>query len=203
MQHLLKATILIGTIVAAAPAFAGGFEFESTLKQPINVAVALDVELGEDLAYRADHLPRKMKDRSNGRQNAAFANNGFYGEKELDKLEDKLESKLEKAFEKNGLTVADDAALVLKVVIVDAKPNRPTFAQMSKESGLSHQSFALGGAAIEGELQDADGNIVATMAYKFYENDIEQAQYGGTWSDANKAFARFAKKAANKLSISE
>ena len=203
MQHLLKATILTAIIAAANPAFAAGFEFETTLKQPVNVAVEIDVDLGEDLAYRADHLPKKLKDRNNGRRNAAFANNGYYGEKELDKLEDKLETKLETAFKKNGLAVADDADLVLKVTIVDAKPNRPTFAQMRKETGLSHQSFALGGAEIEGELQDADGNILATMAYKYYENDIQHAQYGGTWSDANKAFARFAKKAANKLSIIE
>lgn len=199
MQNLLKTLILTTLIGTATPAFAGGYDFETTLPKPINVALDIDVEIGEDLAYRADHLPKKMRDRNTSRFNAAFANNGFYGQKDLDQLEERLETKLEQAFAKKGLEVADDAMLTLKVTLQDAKPNRPTMAQMRRDTTLGFHSFGLGGAEIDGVLVDIEGNIVGKMAYKYYENDIRDAQYGGTWSDANRAVARFATKTANHL----
>ncbi len=199
MQHLLKAIILTAITTGITPAYARAFEFDTTLKTPVNLAIEIDVGVSNELKYCADHLPKKLKDRSNGRLNAAFANNGFYGERDLDSLEDKLEKSLEKAFFKIGLDVADDAEMILKVTILDAKPNRPTLYQLQKDIGLSYQSVALGGAEIQGELLDVDGAIVATMTYKYYANDIQQAQYGGTWSDANRAFMRFANMTAIHL----
>ena len=59
--------------------------------------------------------------------------------------------------------------------------------------------FGNGGAAIEGQLIAAGGEQVGKMSYAWYENDIEWAATGGTWSDANRALDRFASKTAKTL----
>jgi len=64
---------------------------------------------------------------------------------------------------------------------------------------LSFQSFALGGAEFKGELVDSQGNVLGNMDYRWYENDIRDAAFGGTWTDANRAISRFAKRAAKDL----
>jgi len=88
----------------------------------------------------------------------------------------------------------------LRVKIADAKPNRPTFGQLSKQPNLSFRSLGTGGAELEGELIAAGGRSLGTMNYKWYETDIRDAQYGGTWSDAHRAFSRYARKTAKTLS---
>jgi hypothetical protein len=85
------------------------------------------------------------------------------------------------------------------VTIEDARPNRPTFEQMSRDTGLSLQSFGIGGAEMSGELLSAGGQSLGQMSYAWYENDIRDAQFGGTWSDAYRAFDKFARQAADDL----
>jgi hypothetical protein len=152
------------------------------------------------MAHRANNLPEKLSDRSNARSyNSGFSGNGFYGDRDLERLTKRLQSNLEKKFKKKGIEISDTASTVLRITIEDAKPNRPTFRQLSKEPGLSYQSFSNGGAELQAELIAAGGESLGTMSYRFYENDIRNAQYGGTWGDAHRAFGRFASKAAKTL----
>lgn len=79
----------------------------------------------------------------------------------------------------------------IELVLIDARPNRPTFKQLGDRPGLSYWSFGVGGAAIEGRAIAADGTV-RPLNFQFYETDIRSARLGGTWADAQWAFNRFA-----------
>jgi hypothetical protein len=83
----------------------------------------------------------------------------------------------------------DGARIVLE--LTDAKPNRPTFKQMSDRPGLSFESFGLGGAQIDGHAVLPNGQVVP-LSYQYFESDIRYAMLGGTWSDAEATIDRFA-----------
>jgi hypothetical protein len=107
-----------------------------------------------------------------------------YGLREVQYLADELRRDVERALAKRGGGRAE-------LTIVDAKPNRPTFKQMSDKPGLSFQSFGIGGATIEGRIITADGRETP-ISYRWYETDIRQVMPAGTWSDAERAFDRVA-----------
>mgnify|MGYP000418634296 FL=1 len=69
-----------------------------------------------------------------------------YGEREAGILAASLERRIEAAFERDGVT-ADRVV----VTIEDAKPNRPTFQQLSDRPGLDGiRSKSIGGAKVSG-----------------------------------------------------
>ena len=201
MRKLLTSTLLAVSFAVSAPALAKSFGYDSTISEPLSSAVKIEVVLSEDLSYRANNLPKKLSDRSNSRRlNSGFANNGFYGERDLQRLSERLQSKIEKKFTKKGIEVSDNASTVLRVTIADAKPNRPTHEQLSRDVGLSFQSVSLGGAEIESELIASGGRSLGSINYKWYEDDLRDSQFGGIWTDANRAFSRYASRAAKVLS---
>ena len=203
MRFILTPMIFAASLAIAVPVSAkSSSKFESTVSAPTPQAVKIEVMLSDDLAYRADNLPEKLRDRSGARGfNAGFSGNGFYGERDLDRLTERLEKKLERRLNKQGIQVDSEASTILKVTLVDAKNNRPTLEQLSKQTSLSFQSFGTGGAELSGELVNAGGTSLGTMSYAWYENSIRDAAYtAGTWTDAHRAFDRFAKKAAKDLS---
>jgi hypothetical protein len=110
-----------------------------------------------------------------------------YGVKDVDRLAANLRADVERELTKTG---AYDGARI-ELVLVDVKPNRPTFKQMGDTPGLSYQSFGLGGAKIEGQAIAADGTVTP-VGYRWYETDIGQTWYQATWSDAEWTFDRFA-----------
>jgi hypothetical protein len=192
--------VLASSLALATPALAGGIGYDSTISSPLTTAVKLDVRLSEDMQHRANNLPEKLSDRgSSNRIRGGFGNNGFYGERDLNRLNEKLSKRLTQGLSKKGIEVSDDAPVTLVVTLEDAKPNRPTFKQLSRDPGLSFQSFSLGGAELTGELVDAQGNVLGTMDYRWYESDIRDAAFGGTWTDAGIAIRRFANHAVKDL----
>ena len=204
MRSVIKTSIFSAfaatTFSLPLAAQAGGFGYESTIAAPQINTVKLDVRLSEDLAYRANNLPKKLRDRGNARGlNEGFAGNGFYGDKELNRLTERLSEKVSSKLEKNGFTVSDEATTTLIVTLDDVKPNRPTFEQLSRQPSLSFQSFAVGGAEIKSELVDSSGNSLGTADYRWFENDIRFANFGGTWQDANRAIGRFASRISKDL----
>jgi hypothetical protein len=200
MRTILASSLIALSLSIALPAVSKSRGFDSTVTAPVTTAVKIEVVMSEDMAYRANNLPKKISDRGNARSlRSGFSGNGFYGDRELERLTERLESKLEKRLSRKGIEVSDTAPTVLRVTIEDAKPNRPTFNQLSKEPSLSYQSFANGGAELEAELVAAGGRSLGTMSYVYYENDIRDARFGGTWSDAHRAFGRFARSAAKTL----
>lgn len=119
-----------------------------------------------------------------------------YGEREAAVLASALQKKLEAAFQRAGV----DAERVT-LVIEDAKPNRPTFQQLSDRIGLDPiRSISIGGAKVHGIAYDASGAQIGELTYDWYETDITQAVGMSTWHDARWAFDRFARKFARELS---
>lgn len=202
MRYILSTTLLAASLAFAAPASAkSSSKFESSISALTSQAVKVEVIVSDDLAYRAENLPKSLRDRSGVRSlNAGFSGNGHYGERELERLAERLEKKMTRRLQKQGIQVDDNASTVLKVTLVDAKNNRPTFEQLSQQVSLSFQSYGTGGAELSGELLSANGTSLGTMSYAWYETDIRDAAYNaGTWRDANRAFDRFARKAAKEL----
>ena len=201
MRSLIASSLLAASFALTAPALAKSRGFDTTVTAPLTSSVKIEVVVSEDMAHRANNLPEKLSDRSGERgSRSGFAGNGFYGDRDLERLTERLQSKLEKKFTQKGIQVSDAAPTVLRITIEDAKPNRPTFNQLSKEPSLSFESFGNGGAELQAELIASGGQSLGTMSYKFYETDIRDAKYGGTWGDAHRAFGRFASKAAKNLS---
>ena len=119
-----------------------------------------------------------------------------YGTREVGELADYLRKTVERnLMAKDRFKVDAVGGAVLELVLVDAKPNHPTFKQMSDRPGLSMQSFGIGGAEIRGEQINADGSRVK-LGYSWYESDIRWAQGLGTWGDAEQAIHGFARRVA-------
>lgn len=201
------ALILASTALILAPmsAVAKSRGFDSTISAPVQAPVKIEVVLSESLAFRANNLPKKLSDRGSGIHSlrSGFSGNGFYGETALNKLVEEVYEELNEDFAKKGILVSDDAAIVLRVTLEDAKNNRPTFEQLSKEPSLSFQSFGTGGAELSGELLSASGDSLGTLSYRWFDSSIDQfgfAQANGVWSDARRAISRFSNKTAKTLS---
>jgi len=202
MRKLLTSTLLIGAVAFATPALAKSRGFETTISSPLTTAVKVEVVIGEELAYRAENLPKKLRDRGTSSRglNSGFSQNGFYGTKDINRLAERLQKKVERRFAKKGIEVNENAPTTLRLVITDAKPNRPTFEQLSRQPQLQFSSFGLGGAEIEGELLQAGGQSMGTLSYSFYENDIRFNGSGrAIWADAYRAFDRLSRRVAKKL----
>ena len=117
-----------------------------------------------------------------------------YGQRDLDTLAADLKRTVERAIA-NGDQVGPSGG-ELRLVLADAKPNRPTFAQLGHTPGLSMESFGVGGALIEGELVKADGTT-EPVRYSWFETDIRQAHHQSTWGDADLTFEQFADRLAH------
>ncbi|HWA61346.1 MAG TPA: hypothetical protein VG939_08220 [Caulobacteraceae bacterium] len=114
----------------------------------------------------------------------------LYGQRDLDQLADELRHDVERALARSHQNVQ------LKLVLADAKPNRPTFKQLGDTPGLSMQSFGVGGATIEGVATRPDGST-EPVHYRWYESDIRQARHNSTWGDAGWTFQQFADNVAH------
>lgn len=112
-----------------------------------------------------------------------------YGQRELDFLTKELKSDVEKALRREGRLGAP--GLRLELTIVDASPNRPTFAQLSHNPSLSIQSLSVGGIKIEGVEIAADGSR-RPIAYRWYETSLRSEIAASTWWDAEHGIERFA-----------
>lgn len=118
-----------------------------------------------------------------------------YGEKEGEYLTKTIRGHVDKI-----LGDTDTSAVKsIDIVIVDAKPNRPTSKQLSDTMGLSTKSFSVGGLSLEANITFSDGSDDLNIDYAWYERDIRQASASGTWSDARKTSRRFSKKLKKAL----
>ncbi len=198
-----KLTPILATALALSlPAFANANGFDSNLASTITGPIKVEVLVSEDLAHRAENLPKKLSDRGSGRLNGSFSNNGHYGQKDIDRLVEEMNEELADDFEKYGIASADNAPTLLRVTLEMAKPNRPTFNQLSEDVSLSFQSFGIGGAEITAEVISAGGDVLGTMEYDYYSSLANRPiapNAVGTWTDADRSISRFSKKASKKL----
>ncbi len=201
MRNSLTTSLLAITLISAVPALAKSRGFDTTISSPLTTAVKIEIALSEDMAHRANNLPEKLSDRGHRSHisNNGFSGNGYYGEPDLERLQENLLADMEKRFAKKGIAIDESAGTILRVTIEDARPNRPTFKQLSQSPSLSYRSVSLGGAELEAELISPDGSSLGAMSYRYFETDLSDSSFGGTWHDANRAFERFASRAAKTL----
>ena len=203
MKTLLKTVFIAGTIALAIPSLANARGYKTTISSPLETAVKVEVVMSEEMQHRANNLPTKSGARNFGQTRGirkGFATNGFLGERELERLSASLERKITKRLTKKGLDVSSDAPVTLKITVEDAKNNRPTQEQLTRDTGLSFKSFAIGGAEMSAELIDQSGNSLGTMHYKNYASNIQQnQQFVSTWFEAERTFDWFARRAAKTL----
>ena len=106
---------------------------------------------------------------------------------EIDDLAKDLQKTVTQRLARSG---AYDGARI-ELVLVDAKPNHPTFKQLGDTPGLSLRSLSLGGARIEGRAVAPDGTVTP-LRYSYEESDIRWVRGLSTWGDAEQTFDRFA-----------
>ena len=85
-----------------------------------------------------------------------------------------------------------DRGGTLDIQLVKAKPTRPTFTQMSNNTGLSMASVYIGGMEVAGTYTAPNG-AVTPVKYHWEALDIRDARYGATWTDAERGFDDFAR----------
>lgn len=199
MRKLLNCLPAIA--ILATPAFAQARGFDSDFSQKITGPFKLEVVVSEDLAHRANNLPKKLSDRgSRTRLNSGFGNNGKYGDREIEYLLEEMQEEITEDFAKRGLILSDTAPTLLRVTINEVKPNRPTFNQLSVEPSLSFKSIGIGGADVSAEIIGQGGNVIGTAEYDYFSSFNDRPLAGsGIWTDADRAFSRFSKKLSKKL----
>ncbi len=201
MKKLIAPMLLIAGMALSAPAEAKNRQsFENTFALPLE-SVRVEVILSEDMMWRANNLPKERRDRGSYRNSRdGFGGNGFYGDRDLDRLVERLEDRMIRRLEKEGVVVDQNSPNVLRIMLDDARPTHPTFEQMSKSPSLSRQSVSAGGASFIGEIIANNGEAQGDISYAWYESGICNAG-GSTWSDSHRAIDRFAKKTAKSLAF--
>jgi hypothetical protein len=114
-----------------------------------------------------------------------------YGVEDVEDLARDLQRSVSRELHRTGAL----AGAHIELTLVDARPSRPTFRQMSKTPGLSYRSFGLGGAEIRGEAVTVDGAVIP-ISYRWYEHDIRDARFSTTWGHADRAIDRLAHRLA-------
>ena len=110
------------------------------------------------------------------------------GERDVERQADRLAEVVLRALARTG---ALEGARV-DLVLTSLRPNRPTFQQMMDRPGLDgHHSISIGGAAIEGQITLADGQVLP-VRYDRISNSISEVQGFTTWQDAERAYHRLA-----------
>jgi hypothetical protein len=114
------------------------------------------------------------------------------GERELAQQADHLARAVTRTLTQRG---ALDGARI-DLVLTDLKPNRPTVEQVSRRPGLDPiRSISIGGAAIEGRITTADGQVIP-VSYDWYTTSLADVRGFSTWSDAERAYRRLASNLA-------
>ena len=127
---------------------------------------AINVTIGPELQQKADEL----------------------GERDVREQADRLAEVVRRALA--GDNRLDGARIDL--ILTDLKPNRPTFEQMAQQPGLDgHRSISIGGAAIEGSVTTADGEVLP-VRYNWFSTSLADVRGHTTWQDADRAYQRLA-----------
>jgi len=194
-------TLLSAATLLATPALAEARGFDSNFSTEITGPIKLEVVVSEDLAHRANNLPKKLTNRgSRSRLNGAFANNGHFGDRAITFLIEDLEEELTRDFAKRGITLSDSAPTLLRVTIDKVKPNRPTVNQLANDNSLSFRSFGIGGADVSAEITSASGETLGQADFDYYSSFLDGPLEGrSSWFDASRAFSRFSKSLSKKL----
>ena len=115
------------------------------------------------------------------------------GEREVARQADRLAEVVGHALAQSDLY---DGAEV-RLTLTDLKPNRPTFAQVSRTPGLSPiDSLSIGGAEIEVEVVQPNGDRTSGRV-DYFSSSLAETRGATTWQDADRAYARAAARLAD------
>jgi Protein of unknown function (DUF3313) len=121
-----------------------------------------------------------------------------YGTREITELQDALNRALTRELTARGGAISDSGPITIETTLVDARPSKPTLQQTLDRPGLDMmRSSSLGGAKLNVRFLAADGRVLNTFAYDWYETDLFTSPALTTWHDARDALRRFAVKVAN------
>lgn len=127
---------------------------------------SISVTVGSDLQQKADEL----------------------GQRDIQEQAARLADVVRRTLDRRG---ALDGAHV-ELTLTDLKPNRPTFQQLVDRPGLDGvRSISIGGAAIEGQITTADGQVLP-VRYDWYSSNLSEVRGFSTWQDADRAYQRLA-----------
>lgn len=137
---------------------------------------SVNVRLGPDLQEKVDEL----------------------GEREVNRQADRLAEVVRRTLARDG----DLDGAKIDLVLTDLRPNRPTMERLAREPGLdARHSVSIGGAAIEGAITTADGQVLP-VRYDWYSNNIMEVRGFSTWQDADRAYQRLATRLAEGRYVS-
>jgi hypothetical protein len=114
-----------------------------------------------------------------------------YGQREARILKEELQRSVDRTLQKVGKS----RVAFVDLTIEDAKPNKPTFQQLARNSSLSYSgSYSLGGARVQAKLYDSSGALLGTVSHEYYSSSLADitSEYG--WADADRAFNGAARK---------
>lgn len=115
------------------------------------------------------------------------------GERDVQDQADRLAEVVRRTLVRSG----DLDGARIDLVLTDLKPNRPTFQQLGDRPGLDpFRSISIGGAAIEGSITTADGQVLP-VRYDWYSSNLAEVHGYTTWQDANRAYQRLASRLAD------
>jgi hypothetical protein len=114
-----------------------------------------------------------------------------YGVREAAVLMADLQNAVERSLKRAGASKVAFVDLTLE----DAKPNKPTFRQLTRSTSLSYSaSIAIGGAKVDAKLFDSSGALIGTVSHEYYSGSLEDVTSQYSWADADRAFSGVARK---------
>lgn len=120
------------------------------------------------------------------------------GERDVREQADRLAEVVRRGLADNSRL---DGARV-ELVLTDLRPNRPTFEQMAAKPGLDpFRSISIGGAAIEGTITTAEGEVLP-VRYDWFSSDLADVLGYGAWHDADRAYRGLAGRLADGRYVS-
>jgi len=194
-------SLLSAAAVLAFPATALAQGLKSNLPKTLTGPIKLEITVSEDLAHRANNLPKRVSQRgSQTRLKGSFTSNGKYGDQAITYLLKDLKEELVEDFAKRNIVLSDTAPTVLKVTIEKVKPNRPTINQLKEDSNLSVRSYSIGGAEVSVDVASANGDSLGHAYYDYYTSFGDRTfRSQNSWYDASEAFHSFSKQLSKKL----
>ena len=199
MRRILSLLTAAALVTFPATAMAQGLK--SKLPKTLTGPIKLEIVVSEDLAHRANNLPKRVSQRgSQTRLNGSFTSNGKYGDSSITYLLNDLKEELVDDFAKRNIVLSDTAPTILKVTIEKVKPNRPTFNQLKEDSNLSVRSYSIGGAEVSVDVATTTGESLGHAYYDYYTSlDERRFRSRNSWYDASEAFHSFSKQLSKKL----
>jgi hypothetical protein len=107
-----------------------------------------------------------------------------------------LQSAIVSAVSRQSSCNAVPAGLIVDVTVQDVAPTRPTIKQQTDDPTLDPvRTKYLGGAALSGEVRDANQHVVARVSYRYFPLSLPLGSVSvDPWADARLAIEGFAAK---------